>query len=376
MIRGGGGNLTVRRLQWAPVPIAPRSRMAAADDPALEVLMLPFASGVLAWPATGGALFLRARDGWPLRAVARAGLVCEQSFRPQADALARSGWTVREAGDADAADDLAAFPLVLVLPPRQREEARALLARAVRACAPGGTVAVCATNDEGAKSLEGDLKRLAGLGGMLSKHHCRVAWSRIDAGTVDVALLDAWSALDAPRAIADGRFVSRPGVFAWDRIDAASALLAAHLPRDLAGRAADLGCGYGYLSAELLARCPGIVSLDLYEAEARALDLARRNLADARVPTAFHWHDVTAGLSARYDVIVANPPFHAQGRADRPDIGRAFIAAASDALDAGGRLWLVANRHLPYEDALDARFAAVRTVAQANGFKVIEAIKR
>jgi 16S rRNA (guanine1207-N2)-methyltransferase len=346
----------------------------AADhgDPALEVLLLPFAAGDLAWPASGGALFLRARDGWPLRAVARPGLVCEQGFRPQADALERSGWTVRDPAD----EDVARFPLVLALPTRQREESRALLARAVRACAPGGVVVVCATNDEGAKSLEGDLKRLAGLSGMQSKHHCRVAWARIGADTVDVALRDAWSTLDAPRAIADGSFVSRPGVFAWDRIDAASALLAAHLPGDLAGRAADLGCGYGYLSAELLARCPGIVSLDLYEVEARALDLARRNLADARVPTAYHWHDVTAGLPARHDVIVTNPPFHAQGRADRPDIGRAFIAAAADALTAGGRLWLVANRHLPYEDALGTRFAAVRTVAQANGFKVIEAIKR
>lgn len=353
------------------LPLALRFPMAAAD-PALEVLMLPFAAGDLAWPATGGALFLRARDGWPLRAVAREGLVCEQGFRPQADALARSGWTVRDPGD----DDAATFPLVLALPPRQREEARALLARAVRACAPGGVVIVCATNDEGAKTLEGDLKRLAGLSGMLSKHHCRVAWSRIDPATVDAALRDAWSVLDAPRPIADGRFVSRPGVFAWDRIDAASALLAMHLPADLAGRAADLGCGYGYLSAELLSRCPGIVSLDLYEAEARALDLARRNLVDARVPTAFHWHDVTAGLPARYDVIVTNPPFHAQGRADRPDIGRAFIAAAADALHAGGRLWLVANRHLPYEDVLGARFASVRTAAQAQGFKVIEAIKR
>ena len=142
----------------------------------------------------------------------------------------------------------------------------------------------CAANDEGAKSVESDLERLAGLSGTLSKHHCRVAWSRIDPETVDAALLGDWHALDAPRAIADGRFLSRPGVFAWDRIDAASALLAMHLPADLAGRAADLGCGYGYLATELLARCPRIVSLDLYEAEARALDLARRNLETARVP--------------------------------------------------------------------------------------------
>lgn len=341
-------------------------------DPALETLMLPFASGALAWPADGGALFLRARDGWPLREVARDGLVCEQTFRPEADALVRAGRDVR---DPEAVAP-SAFPLVLVLPPRQREEARASLARAVRACAPGGIVVACAPNDEGAKSVEGDLKRLAGLSGTLSKHHCRVGWTRIDPEAVDPALLDDWAALDAPRPILDGRFVSRPGVFAWDRVDAASALLAAHLPADLAGRAADLGCGWGYLSFELLQRCPDIASLDLYEAEARALDLARRNLAGARVPLAFHWHDVTAGLPARYDVIVSNPPFHAQGRADRPDIGRAFIAAAADALSPGGRLWLVANRHLPYEAVLDARFAEVRTLAQVQGFKVIAATKR
>lgn len=345
----------------------------AADhgDPALDVLCLPFDTGVLAWPQAGGALFLRARAGVALRAAARPGLICEQTFRPAADMLERDGWVLL---DAHAADGMC-YPLVLVLPPRQRDEARALFARAVAQCVPGGTIVACMANDEGAKSGEADLKTLCGLSGHLSKQHCRVFWSTPDPARIDADLLARWTALDAPRAILDDRFLSRPGVFAWDRIDVASALLAEHLPADLCGRAADLGAGWGYLSCELLVRCPGITSLDLYEAEARALDLARRNLEDARLPTAFHWHDVTTGLPARYDLIVSNPPFHAQGRADRPDIGRAFIAAAADALHPRGRLWLVANRHLPYEQVLDARFASVRTVAQANGFKIIEAIK-
>lgn len=354
----------------------------AADhgDPALDVLCLPFDTGVLAWPQAGGVqamnvLFLRARAGVALRAAARPGLVCEQSFRPAADALERDGWAVRGPQD----DDGTRYPLVLVLPPRQRDEARALFARAITQCAPGGTVVACMANDEGAKSGEADLKTLCGLSGNLSKQHCRVFWSTPDPARIDADLLSRWAALDAPRTLMPGTedaFVSRPGVFAWDRIDAASALLVSHLPEDLAGRAADLGAGWGYLSRALLRRCSGIVSLDLYEAEARALDLARTNLADARVPVDFHWHDVTTGLAQRYDVIVSNPPFHAQGRADRPDIGRAFIAVAADALNPRGRLWLVANRHLPYEQVLDARFASVRTVAQADGFKIIEAIKQ
>jgi 16S rRNA (guanine1207-N2)-methyltransferase len=341
-------------------------------DPALSTLLLPFASGQLKWPQDG-ALFLRARAGAALRENARPDLICEQSYKPACDALLRDGWALHPSADTDTAS----YALVLVLPPRQRQEARALLARAVARCAPGGTVVACVVNDEGARSGESDLKALAGLSGSLSKNHCRVYWSNVDEAKCDAALLAAWRKLDEPRAILDGRFVSRPGVFAWDRIDPASALLTEHLPATLAGSAADLGCGYGYLSVELLQRCPAITSLDLYEAEARALDLSRQNLASfsGRTPLAFQWHDVTSGLPRRYDVIISNPPFHAQGSMDRPDIGRAFITAAAAALQPGGRLWLVANRHLPYESVLDARFGTVRIVTQAQGFKIIEAVK-
>jgi 16S rRNA (guanine1207-N2)-methyltransferase len=345
---------------------------ADGPDSALETLLLPLLDGPLAWPAEGGVLFLRARDGWPLHQRAFPGLVCEQSFKPEADALQRSGLALA------AEDDTTRHPLVLVLPPRQRDEARALYARAIARTAPGGRVLACLRNDEGAKSGEADLARLAGPLGQLSKHKCRAFWTAPLHGAANAALCAEWLRLDAPRAIAGGRFVSRPGVFAWDRIDTASALLAAHLPSDLAGAAADLGAGYGYLSHELLVRCPRIASLDLYEAERRALDLARRNLQaqDERVALQYHWHDVTTGLGKRFDVIVSNPPFHAQGRADRPDLGRRFIAVAAEALRPGGRLWLVANRHLPYESELSAHFSAVRVVAQEQGFKVIEAIRK
>ena len=75
-----------------------------------------------------------------------------------------------------------------------------------------------------------------------------------------------------------------------------------------------------------------------------------------------------------YDFIVSNPPFH-EDRAERPELGRAFIAAASAALRAGGRLLLVANRQLPYEAELTRGFASVRTLVERDGFKVIEATR-
>jgi len=75
-------------------------------------------------------------------------------------------------------------------------------------------------------------------------------------------------------------------------------------------------------------------------------------------------------------VIVTNPPFHAQRALDRPDIGRRFITVAAEALRPGGKLWLVANRHLPYELVLNESFDVVRTVVQAHGYKIIEGVRR
>lgn len=344
---------------------------AAAPLPALDALFAPLETGAVAVPAEGRVLFLRARVCVKMRETAARTWLCEQSFMPFADELARNGFAVGE----PATD--ASFSLILVLPPRQRDEARALFARALKHLAPGGTVLASMPNAEGAKSGELDLGKLAGDVQHLSKNKCRVFWSSPCADDLDAELLESWLTLDALQPIVDG-YISRPGLFAWNRIDPASLLLAAHLPADLHGCVADIGAGYGYLAAQVLSRCAAVTAIDLYEAEARALEPARINMAQARataereVDVAVHWHDVTRGLPQRYDAIVSNPPFH-QGRADLPELGQAFIASAADALLPNGRLYLVANAHLPYEALLNKRFSAVRLVARQDGFKVFEA---
>src|SRR5690606_18695343 len=116
--------------------------MPALRDNALDALMQPFAGGLLRWQQQ--ALFLRAREGAALHAVGARGFACTQPFKPEADRLQRIG---ADAIDEDALP-AAMYPLVLVLPPRQREEARALLAKACAAVAPGGIVVASVANDE------------------------------------------------------------------------------------------------------------------------------------------------------------------------------------------------------------------------------------
>lgn len=344
---------------------------ASAPDAVLDALFLPCSDGPLRLPADGSVLFLRARDGYRLREIAQPGWLCEQSFKPFADALARSGFTLGEA-----APD-ARFKLVVVLPPRQREEARTLFARAALHADGGGIVLACVPNAEGAKSAQADLAALLGKVGHLSKHKCRAFWGVSHSSSRSAPLLETWLTMDQPQPNAAGYF-SRPGLFAWDRVDTASELLAEYLPDDLHGQVADFGAGYGYLATQIIKCCPHITALDLYEAEARALGPARLNVeraigeSERELAFAVQWHDLTVGIDRRYDAIVSNPPFH-QGRADLPELGRAFIVRAAEALVPQGRLWLVANRHLPYESTLAAHFEQVRTVVMEEGFKVIEA---
>jgi 16S rRNA (guanine1207-N2)-methyltransferase len=73
-----------------------------------------------------------------------------------------------------------------------------------------------------------------------------------------------------------------------------------------------------------------------------------------------------------YDMVVSNPPFHTT-RDGNPDLGRGFIATAARILKPRGQLLMVANRHLPYEAELDAKFGLVEELPGSGAFKIIRA---
>ncbi|MGC1302866.1 MAG: methyltransferase, partial [Caulobacteraceae bacterium] len=117
----------------------------------------------------------------------------------------------------------------------------------------------------------------------------------------------------------------------------------------------------------------GVTWLDLIDVDRRAIEAARRNVADPRA--AFHWTDARSAPALEgLDFVVMNPPFHDGGAEDK-GLGQAFVRRSHQLLRKGGSVWLVANRHLPYEGVLTPLFAKTTLRAESGGFKVYEAQK-
>ena len=332
---------------------------------ALETLMLAFpAEGGIAVPAR--ALFIGAEPHAALKAWPE--LIGWQPLKPLAAAWERAGFSRRE----ELPDGK--WPLVLVLPGKSRDEALAWFAMARDRLEPGGKLLVAMPNTAGAGRFEKELSKAAGNIVSIQKHKCR-AFHATEDGAWNEAIFNEWRALGGPREIPGTGFSVQAGIFSSDHIDPGSQLLADHLPAHLHGHVADLGAGWGFLSDAVLKRCPNIARLDLFEADARALACARKNLASHPREIGFHWHDVTTGLPGSYDAIVMNPPFHS-GQATDVDLGRAFLKVAAASLKRGGKLLLVANRQLPYEAALEASGLAWRKIAEDKVYKLLFAEKR
>jgi 16S rRNA (guanine1207-N2)-methyltransferase len=256
---------------------------------------------------------------------------------------------------------------MLMLAPPGTIERRHAMALALRALGTGAPLTVLAPKDKGGSRLRKELEGFGCAVGEEARRHHRICTTTRPSAPVG---LDEAIAAGAPRLVEPPGLWSQPGVFAWDRIDPGSALLIQHLP-PLAGRGADLGCGIGVLARAVLA-APAVTELTLVDLDRRAVDCARRNVGDARAR--FLWADLRhpAASLAGLDFIVTNPPFHDGGAEDRA-LGQTFVRRAASLLRRGGRLLLVANRHLPYEAVLKASFRSVALRVEAGGYKVYEA---
>jgi 16S rRNA (guanine1207-N2)-methyltransferase len=258
-----------------------------------------------------------------------------------------------------------------------------LLHDALRLLRPGGRCILAGGNHEGAKSSARLLERLFGHAKLLeqhSSHRMVVAVRPVDPPPVPDDLVspfvDPEHFREIPVTLQGHAFTmyTRPGVFSWEHLDEATDVLSGLIAIAPGARVLDLGCGAGALGAvAALASRTGAVCL--VDADHEATRCAARTLQSAGATNArVMASDVAAAVAdERFDVVVANPPFHV-GTHTNLDVPRQFIHDAFDVLEPGGRLLLVANRTLPYEGMLKERFGSSRSVYDGRRFKVLEAI--
>ena len=314
---------------------------------------LPLALDAVTLPSDGLIAVLHPGEGVDLSALPKDRVVVVSPMATVCAGFAARGYEVSPEMPADVR-----FAASIVCLTRARAEAQALVAAAM--ARTDGVVIVDGQKTDGADSMLKGMRARGAVSGPISKAHGKIYWA--DGG----ADFSDWA--KGPE-LHPGGFWTAPGVFSADGVDPASELLVQALPEVMVGTVADLGAGWGYLSAHILTR--DVKAVHLVEAHDMALQCARHNVTDPRAQ--FHWADATTWTPPELvDAVVMNPPFHA-GRVADPSLGRAFIAAAARILNPHGALWMVANRHLPYEEALTNAFTKVVDLDGDARFKLVRA---
>ncbi|MBI3440583.1 MAG: class I SAM-dependent methyltransferase [Proteobacteria bacterium] len=334
----------------------------------IESLLFPYRRQHLPWLRPGArVLFLNAQEAPELKDLS---VVAVQPRYDLAAPLLERGCEVQAGVEPSQA---ARFDTVWLLPGKDQQETQYWLAQAVMASKTGGTLVAAAPNNAGGKRLKNLFEKLGLAPSEESKNKARVVFATVDAGW-NRSQAAQWRERGQEQAVMAGTIISRPGLHSWDKADAGSELLARHLPRDLGGAVADFGCGWGYLSLCAAKQAPHIQNLTVVDVDARAVRLAEKNIHRQYPSLPVHavWTDLTRPdvQLGPFEVILLNPPFHLGTRAV-PALGQVLITAAARMLAPAGRLYLVANRHLPYEKTLQTRFSQVELVTEEGGFKVM-----
>lgn len=178
----------------------------------------------------------------------------------------------------------------------------------------------------------------------------------------------------------DSGLYSKPGLFGWNKIDQGSALLAAQLSGVLNKlapvttlSAMDLGCGYGYLSAEAW-HC-GVQRIVATDNCAAALSACEKNFELLGINGITIPSDCAEQIDEHFDLVLCNPPFH-QGFKTDSTLSHRFLKNAARVIKKDGIVLFVVNSFLPVEkiaqDHFSSIFRSIVCLNESAGFKVLE----
>jgi len=293
--------------------------------------------------------------------------------------LALNGVTNAEVCLSDCTSALrdVAFDVVATHLPRGKATARQFIADAAAVLKPGGRLYLAGHKRSGIKPFVAYARQVFGNGGVIAlKKGCRVTVCVKDKGTaVPETDYYRWREFQAD---IDGQtipFVSKPGVFSWDRLDAGTRVLIETMKIRPADTVLDLGCGCGIVGS-IAARKANQGQTYLLDSSALAVEASRRTLVRHQVDNAqVRLSDGAAAVrDVRFDVVVTNPPFHQERQTDY-NVAHQFIQDAASVLQRRGRLYVVANRFIRYERQMSECFHQVSVAYEDNLYRVLLGVR-
>lgn len=172
--------------------------------------------------------------------------------------------------------------------------------------------------------------------------------------------------------------VSHAGVFSRERLDAGTRVLLDHLPELGSGAdVVDLGCGSGVIGLHL-GLADQCARVNFSDTSYLAIASAQATWANAFGTERSARFEATDALEPwapqSLDLVVVNPPFH-DDRGQTDAVAWHMFLDAWRVLRPGGRLVVVANRHLAHHVRLRRVFGTCTVTSGHPKFVVLEAVR-
>ena len=248
-----------------------------------------------------------------------------------------------------------------------------IINQAHRCLKEDGQLILAGNKSEGIKTYFSKAKKLFGSGN--TRKADKDTWLAELKKIGNGPLLDDKDYTELRETCADEQYsyVSKPGVYGWDKIDKGSAYLIEHLDSFLMTlaeppkNALDLGCGYGYLSLNMRHLEIPITATDN---NAAAISACQRNFDRHPINGQVIAANCAQGIREKFDLIVCNPPFHTGFSVDG-DLTERFLRATHARLNNHGIACFVTNLHIPIERKALQFFHQAECIASNNHFKLV-----
>ena len=181
--------------------------------------------------------------------------------------------------------------------------------------------------------------------------------------------------------------INHANVFSKDKLDVGTRFLIQNMDQcPNAEHAIDIGCGNGALGI-MLKRYQPTVKISFTDESFNAVASAKESYENAYPESAsdasFHVSNILEQFTeqgsgkdkkGKAQLVLCNPPFH-QVHSIGDHLAWEMFKHSREALDTGGEMWIVGNRHLGYHIKLKKVFGNCRTIATNPKFVILAATK-